>query len=107
SAPPDDGQDALVAVPPLLDAVATCAAEGAATCPEALTDGLAAPGDGLAVQGSEASSAALVDDYGDVAVVKLVPVDTDGGAPEQMLVLERREQKWLVRDIYDVAHQPD
>ena len=104
--PPVDGEDALVAVPILLDAVSACAAAGAEACPDALAGGLATPADGLVTHGAEASSATLVDDYGDVVVVKLAPVHADGTVAEQMLVLERQEQKWLVRDIYDVAHQP-
>ena len=72
------------------------------------------PMQGLATRGPAASSPSLVDDYGDVAVVRLTPLDpgsaeTDAVAEvaEQMLVLERRDEKWLVRDVYDVAHQPE
>jgi len=98
---------ALSAVPALLNTFAMCAAESAESCPEAAVDGVGMPTDGLAILGSDASTASLVDDYGDVAVVKLTPVEADDTtAEQQMIVLERREQKWLVRDIYDVAHQP-
>ncbi len=107
SAPPPDAEDALGVVPVLLNAVAACAETRAESCPDALADGLGVPVDGLVAQGVGASTVTLVDDYGDVAVVKLAPVDADSTAREQMLVLERREQKWLVRDIYDVAHQPE
>lgn len=107
SPPVVDGADALAAVPALLDGLASCTEAGAETCPEVLVDGAEAPADGLIAQGPDASSASLVDDYGDVAVVKLVPVDENDADAEKMLVLERHEQKWLVRDIYDVAHQPD
>ncbi|MBT2486060.1 hypothetical protein J7E28_15260 [Microbacterium sp. ISL-108] len=56
----------------------------------------------------------LVDEYGDVAVVRLRreeggPVDegdTHPSAPDQMLVLVRQDEKWLVRDAYSVADQP-
>ncbi len=56
----------------------------------------------------------LVDEYGDVAVVRLgAPVAAPGeegegepAAPEQMLVLVRQDEKWLVRDVYGVADQP-
>ncbi|WP_194419655.1 hypothetical protein [Microbacterium abyssi] len=105
SAPPQAG-DPLLLVPTLLDAIAGCAQAAAEACPEALADGLLTPAEGLAMRGSKASAATLVDDYGDVAVVRLSPNDAADESAEQMLVLERREQKWLVRDIYDVAHQP-
>lgn len=107
TAPPVDTEDVLGAVPALLNALAACAEAATESCADVLAEGIGVPIDGLAAQGAEESTATLVDDYGDVAVVKLVPVDVDGTAAEQMLVLERREQKWLVRDIYDVAHQPE
>ncbi|MEW1961819.1 hypothetical protein AB0269_05085 [Microbacterium sp. NPDC077644] len=105
--PVDDPEDALSAVPAILDALETCAAAEVETCPSALGDGVAAPTDGLAAQGADASTATLVDDYGDVAVVRLTATAAGSSAAEQMLVLERRDEKWLVRDVYDVAHQPE
>lgn len=102
-------EDGLSAVPALLDVIAECTEAAAPDCPAALVDGLVAPDSGLATRGAQASVATLVDDYGDVAVIKLVSADDDSGesSTAQMLVLERREEKWLVRDVYDVAHQPD
>jgi hypothetical protein len=105
--PTPTGDDALSAVPELLDAIAECVEVGAATCPSALVDGLGTPEGGAVVSGSQGSTATLVDDYGDVAVIRISAVDEDSGEAEQMLVLERREEKWLVRAVYDVAHQPD
>ncbi|MGO2932907.1 hypothetical protein [Microbacterium sp.] len=104
---PVAADDALTATPVLLDTVAACVEMADATCAEALAAGVALPTDGLIVQGAGGSTAALIDDYGDVAVVKLVPGESGEGAAEQMIVLERREKKWLVRDVYDVAHQPN
>ncbi|MGO1507175.1 MAG: hypothetical protein ACTHZW_03025 [Microbacteriaceae bacterium] len=104
---PEAADDALTATPGLLDAVAACVEVADATCAEALAEGAAVPADGLVVQGAGASTASLIDDYGDVAVVKLTPGESAEGAAEQMIVLERRELKWLVRDVYDVAHQPN
>lgn len=101
-----DADDALAALPALLKMIEVCAAEQAETCP-ALSEGVALPVEGLVVGGPSASEATLVDDYGDVAVVKLIAGQEQRDAAAQMLVLERREQKWLVRDVYDVAHQPD
>lgn len=45
----------------------------------------------------------LVEDYGDIAVTRLGRTAANG---EQMLVLVREEDGWLVRDVYDVADQP-
>ena len=105
--PVDDPEDALSAVPTILDTLETCAGAEAETCPSVLVDGVTGPTDGLAAQGSHASTATLVDDYGDVAVVRLTATAEGSSAAEQMLVLERRDEKWLVRDVYDVAHQPE
>ena len=108
SAPEDapDSGNALDAVASLLDQVAACVADGAEACPEAVAEGARVPDDGLASHGASASTATLVDDYGDVAVLRLTPNDAETVA-EQMIVLERRNEIWLVRDVYDVAHQPD
>lgn len=101
-------ESSLAAVPALLDAIRLCVEAAAEECPDAISEGATLPQDGAVSQGAEANTAALVDDYGDVAVIRLTPVEMDAAAPaEQMLVLERREDKWLVRDVYDVAHQPE
>ena len=100
-----DGSAPLGAVPALLDAISHCVADAAATCADALAEGARTPSEGVAVLGASGSTATLVDDYGDVAVVRLTPIET--GADEQMMVLERQNDIWLVRDVYDVAHQPD
>lgn len=101
---PDPGM-ALDAVPQLLDAISVCVRDVAEHCSSAVAEGGRIPTEGIASRGASESAAALVDDYGDVAVIRLTPVDS--GATEQMMVLERRDDIWLVRDVYDVAHQPD
>lgn len=97
--------DALNAAPGLLEAIVACRASEDAVCASALVPGAHLPEDGAAVGGSEASTATLVDDYGDIAVIRLTPVDA--GETEQMLVLVRQNELWLVRDVYDVANQPE
>ncbi|MGM7665736.1 hypothetical protein [Microbacterium sp. A93] len=100
--------DALGAVPALLDTIRACVDAAAQVCLDAVAEGARMPTEGAAGEGSDASTAALVDDYGDVAVIRLTPVGADpASAGEQMLVLERRNDIWLVRDVYDVAHQPE
>jgi hypothetical protein len=46
----------------------------------------------------------LLDDFGGVAVVRVDP--RDGNAPSQLVVIERRDDEWLLRDVYDAAQQP-
>jgi hypothetical protein len=100
-----DAGAALDAVPALLDAVDTCIRNAVEHCADAVAEGARTPSNGVASLGSSASTATLVDDYGDVAVIRLTP--TEAEIAEQMIVLERRNDIWLVRDVYDVAHQPD
>lgn len=50
----------------------------------------------------DAEPLVLVESYGDVAVIKR---GLRGGV-QQLLVLARRNDEWLVRDVYDVADQP-
>ena len=52
-----------------------------------------------------------MDEYGDVAVIRVsTPSHSEDGATPgtrvQMVVLVRVDEKWLVRDAYDVADQP-
>lgn len=55
-----------------------------------------------------------MDEYGDVAVVRLRTSGVDDGegdaegqgSDQTIVVLIRTEEKWLVRDVYDVADQP-
>lgn len=96
---------ALDAVPGVLDMILRCLEEAEPRCSQAIAEGARLPGEGVAARGAAASTGHLVDDYGDVAVIRLTPVDVDESA--QMLVLERRNDDWLVRDVYDVANQPD
>lgn len=95
-----DSADALRALPALLDALQKCVAESASTCTDVVTEKSQIPGDGVVVLGADASSAVLVEDYGDVAVMRLTP---KAKGAEQMLVLERHNELWLLRDVYDVA----
>jgi hypothetical protein len=44
----------------------------------------------------------LVDEFGGVAVVRVDAED----APSQLVVIERRNDRWLLRDAYDIAQQP-
>ncbi|MFD5214943.1 hypothetical protein [Microbacterium sp. NPDC058345] len=106
ASPPSTGGSPVTAegaVAGLLAAIGTCAEEGEGTCAAAVVDGageavLARIGDDVRDR-----APSLVEDYGDVAVIRLSAGHTHG---EQMLVLVRQKDRWLVRDVYDVADQP-
>lgn len=46
----------------------------------------------------------VLDEYGGVAVLRVE--GADGDVPPQIVVIVRDDEKWLVRDVYDVADQP-
>ena len=46
----------------------------------------------------------LVDDLGDVAVLKVVP--RDASLATQVVVIVRKDGSWLLRDVHDVLQQP-
>ncbi|UWF78547.1 MULTISPECIES: hypothetical protein [Microbacterium] len=85
----------------LLAGIARCRAEGDAECAEAIAPG-AAPAVQENLAAGPASAVELVEDYGDVAVLR---VSGDGTGP-QIVVLARADGRWLVRDVYDIADQP-
>ncbi|MEU1970443.1 hypothetical protein ABZ477_02185 [Microbacterium sp. NPDC019599] len=46
----------------------------------------------------------LLDDFGGAAVLRVDALDESTGA--QLIVIVRRDEKWLIRDVHDVADQP-
>lgn len=100
---PEDA-DVLTALPSVLAALRDCVEEGDTACAGSVTEGARMPTEGVVLRGADASTAVLVEDYGDVAVVRLSPADA--ADVEQMLVMERQNDRWLLRDVYDVAQQP-
>lgn len=46
----------------------------------------------------------LLDDFGGVAVVRVDAVDA--AVPAQLVVIARKDDEWLLRDVHDVAQQP-
>ncbi|WP_318387264.1 hypothetical protein, partial [Microbacterium maritypicum] len=110
------GIDPVAAASSLLRAIADCRAAGDISCADAVS------GDAArvmkALDGLPPSAAELVDEYGDVAVVRLASAGREGGAEgeeggeedessdQTIVVLIRTGEKWLVRDVYDVADQP-
>jgi len=86
----------------LLDARIACGTTSDCTA-SVVADGAALPGGVIDLPAAE-RTVTLLDDFGDLAVLR---VDAnDGRRPSQMVVVLRRDQKWLLRDVSDVAQQP-
>ncbi|KQP71316.1 hypothetical protein ASF40_05890 [Microbacterium sp. Leaf288] len=100
--PPGAPADLALVTGELLDARIACA--GDASCLSTVTvDGAPLPGGAIGRRAAE-RTVTLLDDFGDIAVLR---VDAnDGSAPSQMVVILRRDENWLLRDVSDVAQQP-
>ena len=46
----------------------------------------------------------VLDDFGGVAVVRVS--DSRGEDADQLVVIARRDDSWLLRDVHDVTQQP-
>lgn len=107
------GGDPVAAASTLLTTITTCRERDDSSCPEAVASGAGGVVDELAAA-APGTAVDLVDEYGDVAVVRLAVDESEGEAidvgarqPTQlMVVLIRTQEKWLIRDVYDVADQP-
>ena len=100
-APATDDLAALTAG--LLDARASCA--GDAECLEGVVADPSMPlGTGTIDLPATERSVSLLDDFGDIAVLRVDP--NAGETQAQLVVVIRRDEKWLLRDVHDVAQQP-
>ncbi|MFY9713786.1 MAG: hypothetical protein WAK00_09945 [Microbacterium sp.] len=110
--PTAESSDPAYAATALLAVIRACAEAQDVLCTEAVAEGAVGVVERLGGIGTD-RELALVDEYGDVAVIRVTPT---GSAPEEdeqpvaaselMLVLVRLDENWLVRDVYDVADQP-
>ena len=94
-------EDPVVAAEAVLAALDECAAASDESCAAGIARGSSARTADV-LRSDAAGEPALVDDYGDLAVIKV-------GTPavrEQMLVLVRQNQRWLVRPGFELAGQP-
>ena len=106
-APPSDPEpaDPATLTAALLDARTACAGE-ARCLAEVVIDPAAIRASGGAVDlVADARTVTLLDDFGDVAVLRVDAVD--GGVAPQLVVIMRTDEKWLLRDVHDVAQQPE
>lgn len=99
----------------LLGEIGRCADTGDTVCATAVVAGATAVIASLDGATTDSPRVEIVDEYGDAAVVRVTPkgtaapdaADSDGTGAERIVVLVRINEKWLVRDVYDVADQPE
>lgn len=96
--------DPLSALTGLLDEIVRCAQEGEEECLSALTEGSSAAVALVAERAQARDAMTLVEDYGDIAVTR---VATDDDQNDLIIVMVRRDDLWLVRDVYDAVNQPE
>ncbi|MGW8483844.1 hypothetical protein ACWGJP_11965 [Microbacterium sp. NPDC055903] len=91
----------VAAVIGLIESMDACAEGSGSECPDAIAEGSSVRPEQV-LRAEDAGAPVLVDDYGDLAVVRIGAQDERA----QMMVLIRIDDEWLVRDVYDVADQP-
>ncbi|WP_102192855.1 hypothetical protein, partial [Microbacterium aurantiacum] len=106
--PTAEGSDPVYAATALLAVIRACAEAEDAACTAAVAEGAVGVVERLGAVGTD-RELALVDEYGDVAVIRVTPAgsaheegEQRAAASESMLVLVRLDENWLVRDVYDV-----
>ncbi|MDE0545456.1 hypothetical protein [Microbacterium sp. C7(2022)] len=99
----DPGTDLVAEAEALVRAFLAC--EEDERCRDAVStrQGLAIPR-GSTLTGSAREDLVVVDDFGGVAVLRADAAGDDQAA--QIVVIERTDEKWLLRDVYDAAQQP-
>jgi len=105
--------DPVAALSALLRIIAQCSADGDGACQSAVAGNAEGIVDALSAKTRVPTAPELVDAYGDVAVMRLRAIpESDAGmadaasSDETIVVLFRTDEKWLIRDVYDVADQP-
>lgn len=107
-------EDSVVAASALLVEISGCRAQADASCSSAVAAGSDGVISDLDVVDQGTPTIELIDEYGDVAVLRLRVDAPEGHTQEtgtdalaqRVVVLIRVREKWLVRDVYDVADQP-
>ncbi|UJP11100.1 hypothetical protein L2X99_05850 [Microbacterium sp. KUDC0406] len=95
-------EDPVEAAPALVKRIERCVRDRDDRCSSAVVDGSASAVLTAVEDADAGDSASLVDSYGDIAVIRLGAPDQE----QQILVLLRQKDEWLVRDVYAVADQP-
>lgn len=103
-------QDAISATAELLDRLSACGADAACQHPlfdadaAAIRDGGAFVTEGATRADPAARELTLLDDVG--GLVLLRADDATGARPSQVVAVLRQNEKWVLRDIHDVAQHP-
>jgi len=87
----------------LLTTIGACHADEDAECADAVVGGAGSSIMERIGPAGVTRNPSLIEDYGDIAVLRLGRTAERG---EQMIVVVRQDDEWLVRDVYDVADQP-
>lgn len=103
SADGSGGADLAQVAGGLIDARIACG--GAPECLATVVADAATLPEGAIDLPADARTLTLLDDFGDIAVLRLDAAD--GTRPSQMVVILRRGEEWLLRDVSDVAQQPE
>ncbi|WP_106813968.1 hypothetical protein [Microbacterium timonense] len=67
-------------------------------------DPTALPAGGVIDLATQERTVTLLDDFGDLAVLRVEAAS--GQAAAQLVVIVRENDEWLLRDVHDVAQQP-
>lgn len=97
-----ESQDIPAIASSLLDARVSCGSDPVCLA-TVMEDAHAVVNTGAANAPAGSRRIELVEDFGDVAVVR---VSADAALPQQLVIVARHDSGWLVRDIYDVTDQP-
>lgn len=96
-------QDLMRTAGDLLDSVIACGADVECRARLAADPDVASKLDVVAIE-RERRNIVLLDDFGGVAVVRVERTDTE--APSHLVVIARDDERWLLRDVTEVAQQP-
>lgn len=97
--PDRSAEDPRTGAAAVMERAVSCLEQGAQECPETIIEGSAVTVADIATWATSTHEPQLVDDYGDIAVLRLGGADGAGA----LIVLERRASGWLVRDLYEIA----
>ncbi len=100
----DASADLVAVTAALLDARMACAGDDRCLGTVAVDPAISLAPGGVIDRVAEDRMITLLDDFGDVAVLRIDATDAD--TPAQLVVIERTDEKWLLRDVHDVAQQP-
>lgn len=103
SAPTPESDDLAAVVSGILDARVTCGADAECLAPF-MEDPTATVLPGVVDLPSTQRRVMVLDEFGGAAVLRVEAAD--GSREAQLVVVVRRDDRWLLRDVHDIAEQP-